>query len=63
MNVKYANYPRAPRNHTSGLVGPYITPPIVEIKYMTYTLREGYFGLPELGLNIINLDLVQVGRS
>ena len=32
------NYPRAPRNRHSGLVGPHTTPPIVNYKYMTSTL-------------------------
>ena len=63
VNVKYANYSRAPRKRTSGLVGSHTTPPIVETKYMTFTQREGYFGLPGSGLNIIDLDLAQVGRS
>ena len=49
VNVKYDNYPRAPNKRNSGLVGPHTTPPIVEIKYMTSTPREGYFGLPVLG--------------
>ena len=44
------NYPRAPRNRRSGLVGPHTTPPIVNYKYMTSTRREGYFGLPTLGM-------------
>ena len=48
-NVKYANYPRAPRNRNSGLVGPHTTPPIVETKYTTSTPREVCFGLPTLG--------------
>jgi len=49
VNVKYVNYSRAPRNRNSGLVGSHTTRPIVEIKYMTSALREGYFGLPVLG--------------
>jgi hypothetical protein len=49
LNVKYDNFSRASDNYTSGLVGPHTTPPIVEIKYMTSALREGYFGLPVLG--------------
>ena len=32
------NYPRAPRNRNSGLVGPHTTPPIVNYKYRTSTL-------------------------
>jgi hypothetical protein len=36
--VKNVNYPRAPRNRNSGLVGPHTTPPIVNYKYMTSTL-------------------------
>ena len=47
--VKNVNYPRAPRNGNSGLVGPYTTPPIVNYKYMTSTPREGYFGPTTLG--------------
>ena len=47
--VKNVNYPRAPRNRNSGLVGPHATPPIVNYEYMTSTRREGYFGLPTLG--------------
>ena len=47
---QYVNYPRAPRNRNSGLVGPYTTPPIVNYKYMTSTRREGYFWLPTLGM-------------
>ena len=47
--VENANYPRPPRNRDSGLVGPHTTPPIVNYEYMTYTPREGYFGLPTLG--------------
>ena len=47
--VKNANYPRPPKNRTSGLVGPHTTPPIVNYEYMTSTRREGYFGLPTLG--------------
>jgi hypothetical protein len=62
VNVKYANYPRAPRNRNSGLVGSHTTPSIVEIKYRPSTPREGYFGLPGSGLNIIDLDLAQVSR-
>ena len=41
---KKRQLPEAPRNRNSGLVGPYTTPPIVNYKYMTSTLREGYFG-------------------
>ncbi len=37
-------------NRNSGLVGPHTTPPIVNYKYMTSTRREGYFGLPTLGM-------------
>ena len=47
--VKNVNYPRPPRNRTSGLVGPHTTPPIVNYKYLTSTPREGYFWLPTLG--------------
>ena len=47
--VKNVNYPRAPRNRNSGLVGSHTTPPIVNYKYMTSTRREGYFGQPTLG--------------
>jgi hypothetical protein len=47
--VKNVNYPRAPSSRRSGLVGPYTTPTIVNYKYMTYTPREGCFGLPTLG--------------
>ena len=43
------NHPRAPSSRRSGLVGPHTTPPIVHYKYMTSTLREGYFWLPTLG--------------
>ena len=43
------NHPRAPSSRRSGLVGPHTTPPIVNYKYMTSTLREGYFWLPTLG--------------
>jgi Amt family ammonium transporter len=49
MRRAYANFFRAPMKRTSGLVGPHTTPPIVEIKYVTSTPREGYFGLPVLG--------------
>ena len=35
---KNANYPRAPKNRNSGLVGPHTTPAIVNYKYMTSTL-------------------------
>ena len=35
---KNANYPRAPKNRNSGLVGPHTTPPIFNYKYMTSTL-------------------------
>ena len=47
--VKNVNYPRAPRNRHSGLVGPHTTPAIVNYKYMTSTRRERCFGLPTLG--------------
>ena len=47
--VKNVNYPRPPRNRTSGLVGPHTTPPIVKYKYMPSTPREGYFGPTTLG--------------
>jgi hypothetical protein len=47
--VKNVNYPRAPRNRNSGLVGPHTTPAIVNYKYMTSTRREGYFGPTALG--------------
>ena len=47
--VKNANYPRPPRNRTSGLVGPHTTPPIVNYEYMASTPREGYFGPTTLG--------------
>ena len=47
--VKNDNYPRPPRNRNSDLVGSHTTPPIVNYKYMTSTLQEGYFGLPTLG--------------
>jgi len=41
VNVKYANYSRAPRKRTSGLVGSHTTPPIVEKKvYDIYTTRR-----------------------
>ena len=40
---KNVNYPRPPRNRSSGLSGPHTTPPIVNYKYMTSTRREGYF--------------------
>jgi len=46
---KNVNYPRAPRNRNSGLVGPHTTPPIVNYKYMASTPREGYFGPTTLG--------------
>ena len=47
--VKNVNYPRPPRNRTSGLVGPHTTPAIVNYKYMDSTPREGYFGPTTLG--------------
>ena len=47
--VKNVNYPRAPKNRNSGLVGPHTTPAIVNYKYMASTPREGYFLLPTLG--------------
>ena len=55
--VKNVNYPRAPRNRRSGLFGPHTTPAIVNYKYMTFTPREGYFGLPTLGREHLYLDL------
>ena len=47
--VKNVNYPRAPRNRNSGLIGPHTTPTIVKYKYMPSTPREGYFGPTTLG--------------
>ena len=47
--VKNVNYPRAPKNRDSGLVGLHTTPAIVNYEYMTSTPREGYFWLPTLG--------------
>ena len=47
--------PEAPSSRRSGLVGPYTTPSIVDDKYMTFTLREGYFGLPTLGSRDVNI--------
>ena len=47
--VKNANYPSPPRNRNNGLVGPLLPQPIVNYKFMTSTLQEGYFVLPMLG--------------
>ena len=47
--VKNVNYPRAPRNRNSGLVGPHTTPLIVNYEYMASTPREGCFGPTTLG--------------
>ena len=47
--VKNVKYPRPPKNRNSGLDGPHTTPAIVNYKYMTSTLQEGYFGPTTLG--------------